>query len=387
MLFSREFLDELKRTVDLKDLAEECTELRKAGPTLYVGHCPHPKHNDSDASFCVNIQTNTWTCYGCHSDKKNKAQGNYGSDAIAFIEWMNEGKVSWIDAVKQLANRVGLPIPNDINSKAYKTNYNLTQKYIKDMTCDAYEYLYDRGLDDDTIEKWSICYDKNEDRIVLPLFDAYNNIIGFNKRLVNKQTKGLNRKYIHSADSEIFKKSQYFYGMQFLDRSKDYIILTEGAFDVILPQMYGASNVICALGTTLSEYQINVLAKLNKQVIVVYDNDDKGIKTMKKVMPLLEENNISAKLLILPEGKDLAEITLDVKYNIEDYILNNAVTYGYYQIQNSINDFNRDLYSLYYKYSIMFDKIKDSVPDSEKDIIQVFIDNCFKKGVPLLNVM
>ena len=387
MIFSREFLDELKRTVDLKDLAEEYTELRKAGPTLYVGHCPHPKHNDSDASFCVNIQTNTWTCYGCHSDKKNKAQGNYGSDAIAFIEWMNEGKVSWIDAVKQLANRVGLPIPNDINSKAYKTNYNLTQKYIKDMTCDAYEYLYDRGLDDDTIEKWSICYDKNEDRIVLPLFDAYNNIIGFNKRLVNKQTKGLNRKYIHSADSEIFKKSQYFYGMQFLDRSKDYIILTEGAFDVILPQMYGASNVICALGTTLSEYQINVLAKLNKQVIVVYDNDDKGLKTMKKVMPLLEENNISAKLLILPEGKDLAEITLDVKYDIEDYILNNAVTYGYYQIQNSINDFNRDLYSLYYKYSVIFDKIKDSVPDSEKDIIQVFIDNCFKKGVPLLNVM
>ena len=387
MIFSREFLDELKRATDLKDLAEEYTELRKAGPTLYVGHCPHPKHNDSDASFCVNTQTNTWTCYGCHSDKKNKAQGNYGSDAIAFIEWMNEGKVSWIDAVKQLANRAGLPIPNDINSKAYKTNYNLTQKYIKDMTCDAYEYLYDRGLDDDTIEKWSICYDKNEDRIVLPLFDAYNNIIGFNKRLVNKQTKGLNRKYIHSADSEIFKKSQYFYGMQFLDRSKDYIILTEGAFDVILPQMYGASNVICALGTTLSEYQINVLAKLNKQVIVVYDNDDKGLKTMKKVMPLLEENNISAKLLILPEGKDLAEITLDVKYDIEDYILNNAVTYGYYQIQNSINDFNRDLYSLYYKYSIMFDKIKDSVPDSEKDIIQVFIDNCFKKGVPLLNVM
>ncbi len=387
MIFSREFLDELKRAVDLKNLAEEYTELKKAGPTLYVGHCPHPKHNDSDASFCVNIQTNTWTCYGCHSDKKNKAQGNYGSDAIAFIEWMNEGKVSWIDAVKQLANKVGLPIPNDVNSKAYKTNYNLTQKYIKDMTCDAYEYLYDRGLDDETIEKWSICYDKHEDRVVFPLFDSYNNIIGFNKRLVTKQTKGLNRKYIHSSDSEIFKKSQYFYGMQFLDRSKDYIILTEGAFDVILPQMYGASNVICALGTTLSEYQINVLAKLNKEVIVVYDNDDKGMKTMKKVMPLLESNNISAKLLVLPEGRDLAEITLDIKYDIEDYILSNAVTYGYYQIQNSINDFNRDLYSLYYKYSIMFDKIKDSVPDSEKEIIQVFIDNCFKKGVPLLNVM
>ena len=387
MKFSREFLDKLKESVDLKDLVEEYTELRKAGPTLYVGHCPHPKHNDSDASFCLNIQTNTWTCYGCHSDKKNKEQGNYGSDAIAFIEWVNEGKVSWIDAVKYLAKRTGLEIPNDTNSKAYKTNYNLTQKYIKDMTCEAYEYLYDRGLDDETIEKWTICYDKYENRVVFPLFDSYNNIIGFNKRLVTPQTKGLNRKYIHSSDSDIFKKSQYFYGMQHLDRTKDYIILTEGVFDVILPQMYGASNVICALGTTLSEYQINVLAKLNKQVIVIYDNDDKGMKTMRKVMPLLESNNISAKLLILPNGKDLAEITLELKYSILDYILDNSITYGYYQIQNSINSFNRDLYDLYYKYSTMFDAIKSSVPKSEQESIQLFIDNCFKKGVPLLNVM
>ena len=387
MKFSREFLDQIKQNVDLKELVEEYTELKKAGPTLYVGHCPHPKHNDSDASFCLNIQTNTWTCYGCHSDKKNKQQGNYGSDAIAFVEWVNEGKVSWIDAVKYLAKRINLEIPNDTNSKTYKTNYNLTQKYIKDMTCDAYEYLYDRGLDDETIEKWTICYDKYDDRIVFPLFDSYGNIVGFNKRLVTMQTKGLNRKYIHSSDSEVFKKSQYFYGMQFIDKTKDYVILTEGVFDVILPQMYGASNVICALGTTLSDYQINVLAKLNKEVIVVYDNDDKGLKTMKKVMPLLESQGISAKLLVLPKGQDLAEITLELKYGILDYILNNSVTYGYYQIQNSINSFNRDLYDLYYKYSMTFDAIKESVPSSEQASIQLFIDNCFKKGVPILNVM
>jgi DNA primase len=380
-------LDELKTNTNLKELAEEYTELKQAGPTLYVGHCPHPKHNDSDASFCVNTQTNTWTCYGCHSDKKNKEHGNYGSDAIAFIEWINEGKISWIDTVKFLAKRINLPIPNDSNSKIYKQNYNLTQKYIKDMTCDAYEYLYDRGLDDETIEKWTICYDKYDDRVVFPLFDSYNNIVGFNKRLVTPQTKGLNRKYIHSPDSDVFKKSQYFYGMQFLDRTKDYIVLTEGVFDVILPQMYGVSNVICGLGTTLSEYQINVLAKLGKTVIVVYDNDEKGSKTMKKVMPLLESNGISAKLLVLPEGKDLAEITLELKYDILEYILDNSVTYGYYQIQNSINAFNRDLYDLYHKYNNIFDAVKDSVPESEKSSIQLFIDNCFRKGAPIINAM
>ena len=380
MKFSREFLDKLKANIDLKSLVEEYTELKPAGPTLYVGHCPHPKHNDSDASFCLNTQTNTWTCYGCHSDKKNKEQGNYGSDAIAFIEWINEGKMSWIDAVKYLATKINLPIPNDSNFKTYKTNYNLTQKYIKDMNSDAYEYLYERGLDDEAIEKWTICYDKHDDRIVFPLYDSYNNIVGFNKRLVTMQTKGLNRKYIHSSDSEVFKKSQYFYGMQFLDKTKDYIILTEGVFDVILPQMYGASNVICALGTSLSDYQINVLAKLGKEVIIVYDNDDKGLKTMKKVMPLLEQNNISAKLLVLPKNKDLAEMTLELKYDILEYILYNSVSYGYYQIQNSINSFNRDLYDLYHKYNTTFEAIKNSVPESEKKTIQFFIDNCFKKG-------
>ena len=383
MIFSREFLDQLKTSIDLKDLAEEYTELRQAGPTLYVGHCPHPKHNDSDASFCVNTQTQTWTCYGCHSDKKNKEQGNYGSDAIAFIEWLNEGKISWIEAVKFLANKIGLAIPNDVNSKQYKTNYNLTQKYIKDMTWESYEYLYDRGLDDETIEKWTICYDKYDDRIVFPLFDSYGNVVGFNKRLVTKQAKGLNRKYIHSSDSEIFKKSQYFYGMQHLDKTKDFIILTEGVFDVILPQQYGVPNVICALGTTLSEYQINVLAKLNKEVIVVYDNDDKGMKTMKKVMPLLEKNNISAKLLVLPEGKDLAEITLELKYDILNYILDNSMSYGYYQIKNTVNAFNKDMYELYRKYSNMFDTIKESAPISEQPALQTFIDNCLMRGAPI----
>ena len=175
--------------------------------------------------------------------------------------------------------------------------------------------------------------------------------------------------------------------MQHLDKTKDYIILTEGVFDVILPQIYGVPNTICALGTTLSEYQINVLAKLNKEVIVVYDNDDKGIKTMKKVMPLLESQGIPAKLLVLPNGKDLADMTLELKYGILDYILNNSVTYGYYQIQNSINSFNRDLYILYHEYSNIFNSIKQSVPLSEQSTIQLFIDNCFKKGVSALDAM
>ena len=386
MRFSREFLDKLKDSVDLVDLASEYTELHKAGPFLYLGHCPHPKHNDSDASFRINTKTNTWCCYGCHSDKKNKNDGNYGSDCIAFVEWMNEGKMSWIDCIKYLADKIGMPLPIEKHEKQFDTNYKLMNKYSREMTDEALEYLYDRDISDNEIQQWKIGFDRNEQRIVFPLIDSYKNTLGFNKRLICKETKGISKKYIHSSDSEIFKKSNYLYGMHDIDNSFDYIILSEGVFDVILARKYGLKNTICALGTSLSETQIDVLVRQNKEVIIAYDNDAKGIATMKKVMPLLESKGISAKLLILPEGKDLADMSMQLKHGIKNYVLDNSITYGYYNVQNAINDFNRDLYNLYNKYNIIFNQIKQEVPESEKNTIDVFIQhNVYNKELNISN--
>ena len=386
MRFSREFLDKLKDSVDLVDLASEYTELHKAGPFLYLGHCPHPKHNDSDASFRINTKTNTWCCYGCHSDKKNKNDGNYGSDCIAFVEWMNEGKMSWIDCIKYLADKIGMPLPVEKHEKQFDTNYKLMNKYSREMTDEALEYLYDRDISDNEIQQWKIGFDRNEQRIVFPLIDSYKNTLGFNKRLICKETKGISKKYIHSSDSEIFKKSNYLYGMHDIDNSFDYIILSEGVFDVILARKYGLKNTICALGTSLSETQIDILARQNKEVIIAYDSDAKGIATMKKVMPLLESKGISAKLLILPEGKDLADMSMQLKHGIKNYVLDNSITYGYYNVQNAINDFNRDLYNLYNKYNIIFNQIKQEVPESEKNTIDVFIQhNVYNKELNISN--
>ena len=386
MRFSREFLDKLKDSVDLVDLASEYTELHKAGPFLYLGHCPHPKHNDSDASFRINTKTNTWCCYGCHSDKKNKNDGNYGSDCIAFVEWMNEGKMSWIDCIKYLADKIGMPLPIEKHEKQFDTNYKLMNKYSREMTDEALEYLYDRDISDNEIQQWKIGFDRSEQRIVFPLIDSYKNTLGFNKRLICKETKGISKKYIHSSDSEIFKKSNYLYGMHDIDNSFDYIILSEGVFDVILARKYGLKNTICALGTSLSETQIDVLARQNKEVIIAYDSDAKGIATMKKVMPLLESKGISAKLLILPEGKDLADMSMQLKHGIKNYVLDNSITYGYYNVQNAINDFNRDLYNLYNKYNIIFNQIKQEVPESEKNTIDVFIQhNVYNKELNVSN--
>ena len=334
MKFSREFIDKLKDSVDLLDLVNEYTEMHKAGPYLYTGRCPHPDHNDSDASFRINTKTNTWCCYGCHSDKKNKDLGNYGSDCIAFVEWVNKGSMSWIDCVKYLANKIKLPLPVEKYEKQYDVNYKLMKKFENDLSQNAFEYLRYRHITGTEIKKWNIGYDKFEKRIVFPLLDSYNNVLGFNRRLITQETKGISRKYIHSADSEIFKKSHYLYGLNNIDKSFDYIILSEGVMDVILADKYGVPNVVCALGTALSEYQVDLLAKYNKEIIICYDSDKKGLDTMKKVVPLFESRNISTKIIILPEDKDLADMSMELKHDIKQYILDNMMTYGYYKIQS-----------------------------------------------------
>lgn len=375
MKFSREFIDKLKDSVNLLDLVSEYTEMHKAGPYLYTGRCPHPDHNDSDASFRINTKTNTWCCYGCHSDKKNKDLGNYGSDCIAFVEWVNKGSMSWIDCVKYLANKINLPLPVEKYEKQYDVNYKLMRKFENDLSQNAFEYLRYRHITGTEIKKWNIGYDKFEKRIVFPLLDSYNNVLGFNRRLITQETKGISRKYIHSADSEIFKKSHYLYGLNNIDKSFDYIILSEGVMDVILADKYGVPNVVCALGTALSEYQVDLLAKYNKEIIICYDSDEKGIKTMKKVVPLFESRNISTKIIILPKDKDLADMSMELKHDIKQYILDNMMTYGYYKMQNAINDFNKDLYNLYAKYNIIFNTIKQEVPESEKNIFDAYIEN------------
>ena len=138
---------------------------------------------------------------------------------------------------------------------------------------------------------------------------------------------------------------------------------------IIIP-LYNGSNyveeaLLCAINQTYK----------NKEIIVIYDSDNKGITTMKKVMPLLDSNNVNAKLLMLPPDKDLADMAIFLKYGLEKYVLNNAICYSYYLIQNAIDNFNKELFTLYDKYNIVFNTIKEEIPESKLPIVESFIDN------------
>ena len=364
MTFTKEFLAELKSKVSLVELADEYTDLTKELNDEWRGPCPHPDHSDSDPSFTIFLKNNEerWYCFGCDT----------GGDCIDFIKWISGDDMTWRDAVLFLANKYNVNLPTTKHDKEYKRNKLLANKYHKDLKERAYNYLYERGLNNDDSDKWLIGYDKYSDRIVFPMHDRLNNIIGFNKRTLEPKS---DKKYIHSANSEIFKKSNYFYGTNHISNKYEYIIITEGVMDVILATKYGLKNVICTLGVALTKDHIPFLKTLDKTIVLIYDGDAKGISAINKAAKLLLDNNIYCKTVILPEGKDLADISLEHKKDLYNYINSIMCTYGYYNAKNIIDEYNKELYELKLRYQPMLNNIIKNIPDQEKNTIKCFLEN------------
>ena len=356
----KETINKIKNTVNLKELIEEYTELNKSGHNTWIGKCPHPDHNDNNPSF--SIKENYWHCFGC--DK--------GGDCIDFIQWIHPNNLSWKESVKYLAKKYDIPINNKFE-KDYNRNRLIANKYMKDMNVEALNYIYSRGLSNIDIEKWNIGFDKISKRITFPLFDKNGRIVGFNKRTISNNKNEV--KYIHSKNSNIFKKSNYLYGLNYINNKLKYIIITEGVLDVITATKHGLENVVCTLGAALTKDHIPILKSLNKTIIIIYDGDKKGIDSTMKAINLLSENNIDNKIVILPKDTDLAEISLRYKNKLKEYIESKTCTYGYYKIKNIIDDYNKDLYELKLKYQLLINDIYKSIPEKELVAMKSFIEN------------
>lgn len=367
MVYERDFINAVKNATDMLELANEYTDMKKASSNIWQGQCPHPKHKDSTPSFTVFTDTNTWTCFGCNQDNQ------YGTDCIAFIQWITEGEYSWTDALLCLANRANIPIPDDENQPKYDKNLRMANKYHKDLTQEALDYLESRDITEKEIDKWNIGYDKETNRIVFPLYSRFNQVVGFNKRVLDHRTKSVNNKYINSKNSDIFNKSTFLYGLHYIKPELKYIIITEGSMDVILATKYGLQNVVCTLGTSLSQQHVEIIKKMNKIPIIIYDGDDKGRYATQKAANLFIENGMYCKVVNLPEGLDLADIALQTKSRIVKYINDNTYTYGYSKINELIKDYNKKLYELQLDYSIEAKKILNRIPENEKDILENYL--------------
>lgn len=385
-MFPQEFIDQVKESVSLIKLVEEYTDLKKVGPKTYQGHCPHPDHNDSSPSFRVfekgyksGSRVNTydsWACMGCHNgakDENSKNYKNYGSDCIAFIRWIDPTKRRWRDAVIYLANKYHIPIPSEENDKYYKQKKAIAQSAMYNLYGEPFEYLKNRGLTIEDCDEWMLGYDGQ--KITFPLFDKYRNVLGFTRRWLHVP-EGANDKYKNSSNSKIFNKSTYLYGIHNLDDECEELRITEGPMDVILAHKYGAKNVVAALGTAFTEGHVEMIKHYKKTPVFCMDGDEAGLKAINKAINLLAQAGIYSKLLILPKGKDLCDMSIELGDKIEDYIKDNSITYGNFLIQNSLNSYIAKSNELKMKFLPELNTVLKFVPgEDEKVVLKGFIKN------------
>lgn len=370
MVFSQEFIDKLKDSVDMVNLANQFTEMKYIGGDLYRGRCPHPDHTDSEPSLTIWTKTNTWSCYGCHSGKKGK--DNYGSDCIAFLRYYKN--LSFVEAVLELCKMEGIqpPVDKDEHSHLYKQNLDLAYKYNKNISQRAKEYLYSRGLDDSDIKEFLLGSD-NEDRIVFPLIDKQKRVVGFTRRWI-KMPKGKTDKYNNSKNSSIFNKGNFLYGFDNIDtKTEKYIRITEGSMDVILARKYGVKNIVAPLGTGFTENHVKMIKSTGLIPVLILDGDKAGLKAMDRIASLFLKEGMYCKVKILPENQDLAELSLKWKDYTKDAVLD-TMPYGYYKAKKAVDIYYSKLYELKAEMMPQLKEIISEVPTEEKNLVSAFLE-------------
>lgn len=335
-------VEEVKSKIDIVSLISETVQLKKAGRN-FKGLCPF--HSEKTPSFMVNPERQIFKCFGC----------NEGGDSIAFVE-KNE-RVAFLEALEILAKRAGVQLkktaPNPADKQReilFKANQATAELFNFILTRHpsgkkASEYLKTRGVTASSIKEFGLgyapaqedtatkflakrgfgsrdlvvgglilpsqrgkgFYDRFRDRITFPIRDTQGRVVGFSARSLGN----LEPKYLNSPDSPIFNKSQSLFGID-LARSeitKDkQVVLVEGNLDVISSYQAGVRNVVCPLGTALTEAQVSLLRRFTDKIILALDTDTAGIAASKRAIELAENQGLEVKIAILGEYKDPDEM-------------------------------------------------------------------------------
>jgi DNA primase len=334
---TEELIGEIKNKNNLLDLISCYVTLKKSGKS-YQGLCPF--HSERTPSFSVSPEKGFWYCFGCSS----------GGDIFDFVKKMEN--ISFFEAVKNMAERAGITIPDDDNySEAYKDKKDLYS--LNSLAADFYHwlllkqsddiavnYLTERSLGREVLVRFKVGYapdnkyalvrvlqkknysmelalkaglvrleygqnyrDYFVKRIIFPIFDLSDRIIGFGGRLLGDGTP----KYLNTPETSVFNKGKILYGLNMARKREEKtspLILTEGYMDLLSVYQAGCEGVVASLGTSLTMEQASLLRKFTSEVILAYDADTAGISATGRGVGLLESTGLSVKSLIMPEGKD-----------------------------------------------------------------------------------
>ena len=338
MALSDSFLQELKMKTDIEDVISTYVTLKRRGATL-VGLCPF--HNEKTPSFTVYPATQSFYCFGCGA----------GGDAITFLKKIEN--LDYLDAVKTLAQRAGLQMPQE----GFDDSLSKRRRRILEMNREAarfyhsvllspegkvgYDYYVGRALSAATINHFGLgfapnqwdallkhmrakgyqpaelvdaglarkgqkgYYDNFRNRVMTPIIDVRGNVIAFGGRVLDDSKP----KYINTGDTLVYKKTNELFALNFAKDSKeDALILCEGYMDVIAMHQAGFTNAVAGCGTALTTEQVRLISRYAKEVILTYDADEAGQKALQKAMTLFDQTDVKVRIPSLVGGKDPDEI-------------------------------------------------------------------------------
>lgn len=319
MHIAPELKERIKTEIDMIELANEYTELKQDG-NRHIGLCPLPGHNDSDPSFVVFPETNSWYCFG--GCKK-------GGDVIGFIKEMH--KLSFEQSAVFLAKKLGVTIESTNTDKKTKDLSDIAMKHhnrwktIKD-------WLMNRGLNDQSIRDWMIGYDG--EFVTIPLLDKHKRTVGILKRRIEDDDSPRYRNPVGSQ----FVKQEYLYGVHDIDTSINDLYIVEGAFDCILAKQYGLQNVVSTLGTELHDKQIKWIKEHGFTPIFCFDNDNTGRLATAEAVEKLLIYGVHSKILPITIGEkaDMADLANHMNDELVQYAKTNAITHSIYQANDVI---------------------------------------------------
>ena len=338
MRYSDDIIEEVRQKNDIVDVVSQYVKLTRKGSS-YFGLCPF--HNEKTPSFSVTPGKQMYYCFGCGA----------GGNVFNFI--MEYENYTFGEALKYLADRAGVELPQieyskEVREKAQERaelleiNKQAAQYFYYQLRTEkgaqGYQYLTGRGLSEETMRKFGLgysdkfggglyqflkskgygddrlresglfnvderhgMYDKFWNRVIFPIMDVNNRVIGFGGRVMGDGKP----KYLNSPETQIFDKSRNLYGLNVARTTRrKYLILCEGYMDVISMHQAGFTNAVASLGTALTSGHASLLKRYTQEVLLLYDSDEAGVRAALRAIPILREAGVNSRVVNLRPYKD-----------------------------------------------------------------------------------
>ncbi len=379
MRYPQTFIDDLRRQADIVRVVGDYVTLKKKGAN-WMACCPF--HQEKTPSFSVNPSKNIFYCFGCSK----------GGSVFNFV--MELEGVSFPESVRIVAEKVGVPLPEQVDDKRFEAKRKEADEVIQ-LNAWALEFweaqlseegaearaareiVEGRGINEETrrvfrlgyapnswdalginlkgkgatvgqIERSGLVvkkdaggfYDRFRGRLIFPVMDAQGRPVAFGGRTMQP---GGEPKYLNSPETAAYTKGRHLFGLNVTRdeiRRRKFAILVEGYLDLIIPYQFGVRNVVASLGTALTPEQAKLLGRFARKEVVNYDGDKAGVQAAKRAIETLLAEDFEIKVLVLPENADPDEFIR--REGLEEYQRRRgeALPYIQFVLDQAIRDRN-----------------------------------------------